>query len=97
LPKRPTHAPRLLNGRVFTQLTISVEPTSSNCPSAEARRPPTKNGDFISLGEAFKLVPYFEGNKQEVLAFSGNVDTAFAVINPVQEDVFYRFVLKRIS
>jgi hypothetical protein len=45
------------------------------------------NGDFISLGEAVKLVPYFKGDKQGVLAFIGNVDTAFAVINPVQEDV----------
>jgi len=35
------------------------------------------NGDFISVGEALKLVPLFKGNKQEVLAFTGNVDTAF--------------------
>jgi hypothetical protein len=40
------------------------------------------NGDFISVGEAFKLVPHFKSNKQEELAFTGNVDTAFAVINP---------------
>jgi hypothetical protein len=38
------------------------------------------NGDFIGLGEALKLVPYFKGDKQEVLAFIGNVDRAFAVI-----------------
>jgi hypothetical protein len=55
------------------------------------------NGDFISVGEALKLVPYFKGDKQEVLAFIGNVDTAFAVINPVQEEVLYKFVLTRIS
>jgi hypothetical protein len=55
------------------------------------------NGDFISVGEALKLVPYFKGDKQEVLAFTGSVDTAFAVINPVQEDVLYKFVLTRIS
>jgi hypothetical protein len=35
------------------------------------------NGEFISAGEALKLVPLFKGNKQEVLAFTGNVDTAF--------------------
>jgi hypothetical protein len=35
------------------------------------------NGDFISVGEALKLVPLFKGNKQEVLAFIGNVGTAF--------------------
>ena len=76
---------------------MSVEPTSSSSPSAEARRQSTMNGDFISVGEALKLVPYFKGDKQEVLAFIGNVDTAFAVINPVQEDVLYKFVLTRIS
>jgi len=76
---------------------MPFEPTSSNSPSAETRRPPTMNGDFISVGEALKLVPYFNGNEQEVLAFIGNVDTAFAVINPVQEDVLYKFVLTWIS
>jgi hypothetical protein len=55
------------------------------------------NGDFIRLEEALKLVPYFKGDKQEVLAFIGNADTAFSVINPVQEDVLYKFVLTRIS
>jgi hypothetical protein len=54
------------------------------------------NGDFISVGNALKLFPYFKGNKQEVLAFIGNVDMAFAVINPVQEDVLYKFVLMRV-
>ena len=76
---------------------MSVGPTSSSSPSAEARRLSTMNGDFISVGEALKLVPYFKGDKQEVLAFIGNVDTAFAVINPVQEDVLYKFVLTWIS
>jgi hypothetical protein len=76
---------------------MSVEPTSSNSPSAEACRTPTMNGDFISVGKALKLFPYFKGNKQEVLAFIGNVDMAFAVINPVQEDVLYKFVLMRVS
>jgi hypothetical protein len=32
-----------------------------------------------------------------VLAFIGNVDTAFAVINPEQEDILYKFVLTQIS
>jgi len=91
------HEPRLLNGFVFTQLTMSFEPTSSSSPNAEARRQSTMNGDFISVGEALKLVPCFKGDKQEVLAFIGNVDTAFAVIKPVQEDVLYKFVLTQIS
>jgi len=45
------------------------------------------NEEFISVGEAFKLVPRFRGNKQDVLAFIGNADTAFAVINPEQEAI----------
>ena len=55
------------------------------------------SGEFISIGEALKLVPPFKGNKQEVVAFIGNVDTAFAVINPEQEAILYKFVLTRIS
>jgi DUF1009 family protein len=35
------------------------------------------NGDFISVGEALKLVPLFKGNNQEVLVLIGTVDTAF--------------------
>jgi hypothetical protein len=76
---------------------MSVEPTSSNSPSTESGRLSTMNGDFISLGEALKLVPYFKGDKQEILEFTGNVDTAFGVINPFQEDVLYEFVLTRIG
>ena len=44
-----------------------------------------------------KLIPLFKGDKEEVLAFIGNVDTAFAEINPSQEAILYKFVLKRIS
>jgi len=49
------------------------------------------SNEFISLGEALKLVPPFKGDKK-VLVFIGNVDTAFAVINPEQEAILYRFV-----
>jgi hypothetical protein len=55
------------------------------------------SGDFISVGEALKLVPPFKGNKQEILEFIGNVDTAIAVINPSQEAILYKFVQTRIS
>ena len=55
------------------------------------------SGDFITVSEALKLIPPFKGDKQEVLAFIGNVDTAFAVINPEQEAILYKFVLTRIS
>jgi hypothetical protein len=55
------------------------------------------SGEFISVVEALKLVPPFKGNKQEVLAFIGNVDAAFSVINPEEEVILYKFVLTRIS
>jgi len=55
------------------------------------------NEEFISVGEALELVPPFRGNKQEVRALIGNVNTAFAVINPEQEAILYKFVLTRIS
>ena len=53
--------------------------------------------DYISVGEALKLVSPFKGDKREVLAFIANVDTAFEVINPENSDVLYKFVLTRIS
>jgi len=55
------------------------------------------NGDFISVGEALKVVPLFKGDKREFLVFIGNVETAFAVINRSQEVILYKFLLMRIS
>ena len=52
------------------------------------------DGEYISVGEALKLISPFKGNKREVQAFNGNVDTAFSVINPSQEDILFKFVLK---
>jgi hypothetical protein len=46
------------------------------------------NGDFISVGEAIKLVPPFKGNKQEVLAFNGNVDTALLSLTPAKRPFY---------
>lgn len=69
----------------------------SSTQSTEASSAGRMSNEFINLGEALKLVPPFKGDKQEVLAFIGNVDTAFAVINPEQEAILYRFVLTRIS
>jgi hypothetical protein len=74
-----------------------MDSPSTSSGSAASSEPSIMNGEFISVGEALKLVPPFKGDKQEVLAFIGNVDTAFAVINPSQEDILYKFVLTRIS
>jgi hypothetical protein len=53
--------------------------------------------EYISLGEALKLVTPFKGEKREVLAFIGNVDTAFGVTDPRQAGTLYKSVLTRIS
>jgi hypothetical protein len=44
-----------------------------------------------------RAIPPFNGNKQKVPAFIGNVDIAFAVINPSQKAVLYKIVLTRTS
>ena len=53
--------------------------------------------EYISLGEALKLVAPFRGEKRDVLAFIANVDTAFEVIDPRNEGTLFKFVLTRIS
>ena len=53
--------------------------------------------DYISVGEALKLVTPFKGEKRDVLAFIANVDTAFEVIDPRNEGTLFKFVLTRIS
>jgi hypothetical protein len=75
----------------------SVTPSRSITPVVETRRPDTMAEGYISIGEALKLIPPFMGNKSEVTAYIGNVDTAFSVINPNQKDWLYKFVLTRIS
>ena len=52
--------------------------------------------EYISVGEALKLMSPFKGDKRVVLAFISNVDTAFEVINLENSDVLYKFVLTRI-
>jgi hypothetical protein len=76
---------------------MSVTPTSSGTQAAEFSRVRTMAEGYISVGEAVKMIPSFKGNKSEVLAFIGNVDTAFGVIDPNQEEVLYKFVLTRIG
>ena len=41
--------------------------------------------EYISAGEALKLVAPFKGEKRDVLAFIANVDTAFEVTDPRRE------------
>jgi hypothetical protein len=53
--------------------------------------------EYISVGEALKLVAPFKGEKMDVLAFIANVDTAFEVIDLRNEGTFFKFVLTRIS
>ena len=53
--------------------------------------------EYISVGEALKLVTPFKGDKKEVLAFIANVDTAFEVIDPRNASTLFKFVLTRVS
>jgi hypothetical protein len=53
--------------------------------------------EYISVGEALKLVTPFRGEKRDVLAFIANVDTAFEVNNVRNEGTLFKFVLTRIS
>jgi len=74
-----------------------MERPSLSSRSAVSSGDSRMNGEFISVREALKLEPPFKGNKQEFLAFIGNVDTAFAVINPSHEAILYKFALTCIS
>jgi hypothetical protein len=70
---------------------------STSSQSATSSTVSRNDGNFISVSEALKLIPPFKGNKEEVVTFIGNVDTAFAVINPREEATLYKFMLTRIS
>jgi len=74
-----------------------MDPPSSSFQNVVGSDVARMNEEFISVGEALKPLPSFRGNKQEVLAFIGNLDTAFPVISPEQEAILYKFVLTRIS
>ena len=76
---------------------LSIDSPILSSQIAASGEPSRMNGDFISVGEALKLLPPFKGDQQDVLTFVGNVDTAFALINPSQESISYKFVLTRIS
>ena len=53
--------------------------------------------EYISVGETFKLVAPFKGEKRDVLAFIANVDTALEVMDPKNKGTLIKFVLTRIS
>jgi hypothetical protein len=57
----------------------------------------TNMTDYISVGEALKLVAPFKGEKRDLLAFIANVDTEFEVIYQRNEGTLFKFVLTRIS
>jgi len=53
-----------------------VDPPSSSFQNIVGSGVARMNEEFISVGEALKLVPPFRGNEQVVLAVIGNVYTA---------------------
>lgn len=74
-----------------------MDPPSSSFKNVVGSGVAKMNVEFISVGEALTRLPPFRGNKQEMLAFIGNVDTAFALIHPDQETIIYKFLLTRFS
>jgi len=54
-------------------------------------------GEFVSLGEALKLISPCSDEKKDILSHISRVDTAFEVIDPNQGNKLYKFVLTSIS
>jgi hypothetical protein len=73
---------------LYPNLGVEVASPDSNTTSMT---------EYISVGEALKLVTPFRREKEELLAFIANVDTAFEVINSRHEGNLFKFVLTRIS
>jgi hypothetical protein len=73
---------------LYPNLEAAVDSPDSNT---------TNMTEYISVGEALKLVTPFKGEKREVLAFIANVTTAFEFIDPRNEGTLFKFVLTRIS
>jgi hypothetical protein len=76
---------------------MSARSSKVNTPTVEADSSNSMAEEYISVSEALKLATPFSGNKKEVLTFISNVNAAFEVINPNQQDRLYIFVLTRIS
>jgi hypothetical protein len=53
--------------------------------------------DHVLVSEALKLITPFKGDRREVIAFTVNIDMAFAVIDPRNADMVFKFILTRIS
>ncbi|PSN52276.1 hypothetical protein C0J52_08311 [Blattella germanica] len=52
---------------------------------------------YVSIEQALKLVPTFDGNKRELLTFISNVDTAFDAVHPDKRDRLFQFVVTKLS
>lgn len=53
--------------------------------------------NYTSVGDALKLVPYFSGDKKDLLSFLENVETAVEVVNPEHRHKLFKFILTRIN
>jgi TusA-related sulfurtransferase len=54
-------------------------------------------GEFVSTGEALKLISSCSCNKKDIMSFISDVDTAFELIDPNQGNKLYKFMLTFIS
>jgi hypothetical protein len=57
---------------------------------------PASITEYVSVGEALKLIAPFKAEKRDVLAFIENVDTSFEVIDPRNWGTLFKLVLMRI-
>ena len=76
---------------------MSISETNPITQIAVANTPHNMAGNFVSLGEALKLISQFRSEKKRILFFTSNVDTAFGVIDPNQGNKIYWFVLSSVS
>lgn len=53
--------------------------------------------EYISVTQALKLISPFSGHKKDLLTFVSNVDTAFRLIYPSNEERLCQFVLTGIT
>jgi hypothetical protein len=72
---------------------MSMTQTHPVTQIADASEPHSMAGEFVSLGEALKLISPCSCEKKDVLSFTSNVDAAFEVMEPNRGNKLYKFLL----
>jgi hypothetical protein len=72
---------------------MSITQTHPVTQIADSKEPHIMAGEFVSLGEALKLISPCSGEKKDILSFTSNIDTVFEITDPNQRNQLYQFVL----